>query len=60
MEFEFIQISTTCDDREVLEKLAARLVESKVAACCQIEGPVTSVYRWEGQNRIGVGVSAAD
>ena len=49
MESEFIQISTTCDDREVLEKIATRLVESKVAACCQIEGPVTSVYRWEGK-----------
>ena len=49
METEFIQISTTSDDREVLEKIAARLVEDKVAACCQLEGPVTSVYRWEGK-----------
>ena len=49
MEFEFIQVSTTCDDREVLEKLATRLIESKAAACCQIEGLVTSVYRWEGK-----------
>ena len=49
MESEFIQVSTTCDSREVLEKLARRLVESKAAACCQIEGPVTSVYRWENK-----------
>ena len=49
MEFEFIQVSTTCDSRGVLDKLATQLVESKVAACCQIEGPVTSVYRWEGK-----------
>ena len=49
MEPEFIQVSTTCDRREVLEKIAARLVESKVAACCQIEGPVTSVYHWDGK-----------
>ena len=49
MELEFIQITTTCDSREVLEKLATRLVESKMAACCQIEGPVTSVYHWEGK-----------
>ena len=47
MEFDFIQVSTTCDRREVLEKLAAQLVKSKVAACCQIEGPITSVYHWE-------------
>ena len=49
MEFEFIQVSTTCDSREVLEKLASRLIEQKISACCQIEGPVTSVYRWEGK-----------
>lgn len=49
MESEFIQISTTCDSREVLERLAARLVDSNVAACCQLEGPMTSVYRWEGK-----------
>lgn len=49
MQTEFIQMSTTCDSREVLERLAARLVDSKVAACCQLEGPVTSVYRWEGK-----------
>ena len=39
MESEFIQVSTTCDSREVLEKLAWRLIESMAAACCQIEGP---------------------
>ena len=49
MESEFIQISTTCDRREILEQIAAKLVADKVAACCQLEGPVTSVYRWEGK-----------
>ena len=49
MESEFIQISTTCDRREILEQIAAKLVADRTAACCQIEGPVTSVYRWEGK-----------
>lgn len=49
MEFEFIQISTTCDRREILEQIAAKLIADKMAACCQLEGPVTSVYRWEGK-----------
>ena len=49
MEFDFIQISTTCDRREILEQIAAKLVAEKIAACCQLEGPVTSVYRWEGK-----------
>ena len=47
MKSEFIQISTTCDRREILEQIAAKLVGGRTAACCQLEGPVTSVYRWE-------------
>jgi len=49
MESEFIQISTTCDRREILEQIAAKLVADKTAACCQLERPITSVYRWEGK-----------
>ena len=49
MESEFIQISTTCDQREILEQIAAKLVADKTAACCQLERPITSVYRWEGR-----------
>jgi periplasmic divalent cation tolerance protein len=45
----FIQISTTCDERGVIEKIANHLVENSLAACCQIEGPITSVYRWQGK-----------
>ena len=47
MKSEFIQISTTCDSREILEQIAAKLIADRTAACCQLEGPVTSVYRWE-------------
>ncbi len=49
MESEFIQVSTTCDRREILEQIASKLVADSAAACCQLEGPVTSVYRWEGK-----------
>jgi len=49
MESEFIQVSTTCDRQEILEQIAAKLVANKTAACCQLGGPVTSVYRWEGK-----------
>ena len=44
-----IIITTTSDDRAELEKIAASLVESKLAACCQISGPITSVYSWQGK-----------
>ena len=46
---DLILITTTSDDRAELERIASRLVELKLAACCQIGGPITSVYTWEGK-----------
>lgn len=43
-----IQVITTSDDRTELESIAQNLVEKGLAACCQIEGPITSVYCWQG------------
>ncbi len=45
----FVQVSTTLASREQAEALARRLVDSRLAACVQIVGPVTSVYRWKGE-----------
>ena len=45
----FIQVQTTCDDRNTLEKIAESLVSRKLAACVQIIGPITSYFRWEGK-----------
>ncbi|KAF0093036.1 MAG: periplasmic divalent cation tolerance protein [Puniceicoccaceae bacterium 5H] len=39
---------TTLDDQGKARELAAQLVEQKLAACVQLEGPVTSFFRWEG------------
>ncbi len=39
---------TTTESREEAEKLARLAVEEGLAACVQIEGPITSFYRWEG------------
>ncbi len=41
-----IQITTTSDDRNELEEIAKRLIDERLAACCQILGPLTSIYRW--------------
>lgn len=41
-------ILTTTDDKMVAEKLAATLVEKKIAACVQIDETV-GVFRWEGK-----------
>lgn len=43
-----IQITTTCNDREVLEGIGMYLVENRLVACAQISGPVTSTYWWNG------------
>jgi periplasmic divalent cation tolerance protein len=45
----YIQVSTTTEKREDAERIAAALVESRLAACVQILGPMTSTYRWKGR-----------
>ncbi|GAA3651366.1 divalent-cation tolerance protein CutA [Streptomyces chitinivorans] len=46
-----LTVLTTTDSKEKAEALARGAVEARVAACAQISGPVTSVYRWEGEVR---------
>ncbi|KAA2254907.1 divalent-cation tolerance protein CutA [Solihabitans fulvus] len=41
-------VITTTGSAEAAEALARGVVEARLAACVQIVGPVTSVYRWEG------------
>jgi periplasmic divalent cation tolerance protein len=42
-------VLTTAGNREEAEKIANALVEGELAACVNIVGPMTSVYRWEGK-----------
>jgi len=44
-------VLTTVSSREHALALAHAAVEARVAACVQILGPITSVYRWEGDVR---------
>ena len=46
---DFIQVITTTSSPEEARKIADALVQRRLAACVQIVGPVTSVYRWEGK-----------
>ena len=46
---EFIQISTTTDTQAQATQIARSLVEKRLAACVQISGPLSSVYRWQGK-----------
>jgi periplasmic divalent cation tolerance protein len=45
----FIQVTTTTEKREDAERIAHALVEARLAACVQIVGPITSIYRWKGK-----------
>ena len=44
----YIQVLTTIDKKDDAEKIARAMVERKLAACVQISGPITSIYRWKG------------
>ncbi len=40
---------TTVDSAAAAKKLAAGLVAARLAACAQVDGPVTSHYIWQGK-----------
>jgi len=42
-------VVTNLPDRESAEKLAAVLIERRLAACVNILAPCASVYRWHGE-----------
>jgi len=46
---DYIQVITTTEHREDAEAIARALVEERLAACVQIIGPITSIYRWQGK-----------
>src|SRR5258708_36473974 len=45
---DVVLILTTVPYDERAELFARTLVEERVAACVNLHGPVTSVYRWKG------------
>ncbi len=44
-----VQVSTTLPDEPAAQAIAERLVEEHLAACAQVGGPVSSIYRWRGE-----------
>lgn len=40
---------TTVSDQQQARDIAKSLVESRLAACVQIDGPIESHYRWDGK-----------
>ncbi|MDF4250529.1 MULTISPECIES: divalent-cation tolerance protein CutA [unclassified Streptomyces] len=45
---EILTVLTTTASQEQAQTLAAAAITRRVAACAQLNGPVTAVYRWEG------------
>ena len=43
-----ILVRITCPSRRVAEDIADAALEGRIAACANLEGPVTSSYRWKG------------
>jgi periplasmic divalent cation tolerance protein len=43
---QFVQVITTVGSRGEAERIAAQLVDERLAACVQIVGPVSSTFRW--------------
>jgi periplasmic divalent cation tolerance protein len=46
-----IHVITSCDTAQAAEKLAAHIIDARLAACAQIE-PITSYYMWDGARQI--------
>jgi periplasmic divalent cation tolerance protein len=45
---KLILIRITCPSRRVAEEIADAALEARLAACANLEGPVSSTYRWKG------------
>lgn len=46
---DYLQVSTTAATADEAERIAAVLVEQRLAACVQIIPQLRSVYRWQGK-----------
>ncbi len=42
-------VITTSSNKEEVQKLAETMVQKRLAACAQVEGPITSTYWWKGK-----------
>ncbi|WIY00187.1 divalent-cation tolerance protein CutA [Amycolatopsis mongoliensis] len=51
MAAEHVIVTSTTDSETAARELAAKAIEERLGACAQVVGPVTSVYRWEGEVR---------
>ncbi len=44
-----VEVTTTVGSQSAAQELARQIITARLAACVQIDGPVQSVYRWQGE-----------
>lgn len=49
----FVQVVTTTATKQDAERIAAAVLERRLAACVQIAGPISSSYWWQGALETG-------
>ncbi len=49
MTTEIVEVTTTVDSEQAATTLAKLIVAARLAACVQINGPLHSIYRWQGE-----------
>ncbi|WP_394201382.1 divalent-cation tolerance protein CutA [Shewanella waksmanii] len=42
-------VCTSCPDMATAETIATALIQAKLGACVHINGPITSLYMWQGE-----------
>jgi periplasmic divalent cation tolerance protein len=45
---DVVLVSVAVPDEPLAQDLSRRLLQERLAACCQILGPMRSLYRWQG------------
>ena len=48
MPSEHVVVTFTTDSKQLADSICAEVIDAELGACAQIEGPVTSVFRWHG------------
>ena len=47
-EQQFCQVAVTFDSRTAADELVVQIIQERLAACAQINGPITSTFWWQG------------
>jgi periplasmic divalent cation tolerance protein len=52
MPVDHVIVASTTVSEEAARALAAAVIDARLGACAQIVGPITSVFRWNGEVQI--------